>query len=332
MTSTDTSQTAAASRAAISGEEFGRRFETLVDNIGLVIKGKSDVVRLCLIGMLAEGHVLLEDMPGTGKTILSRAISASISADTSRIQCTPDLLPADITGSSILDRQTGAFSFRPGPVFTNVLLADELNRATPKTQSSLLEAMAERRVTYDGVTYDLPAPFFVLATTNPLEFAGTFPLPEAQLDRFAFKLSLGYADRDAEAQILRANAHEEAITRLQPVLTVAEFLQMIDWCKDVTVSDAVLYYAVDIIQATRADPSLDMGGSSRATAVLMRGARALAASQGRDDVIPEDVKSLVRPTLGHRLALTPEAQLGEEHVSEVIDRILHRVKIPLGVG
>jgi len=321
-----------ASRVKLSSEEFGARFEKIVDNVGLVIKGKDDVIRLCLIGMLAEGHVLFEDMPGTGKTVLARSISQTLSASTSRIQCTPDLLPADITGSTVLDRKTGDFIFRRGPVFANVFLADELNRATPKSQSSLLEAMAEKRVSFDGVTHDLPKPFFVLATMNPIELAGTFPLPEAQLDRFLFKLSLGYAARDAEADVLRANAKTQAVDSLGAVLPIEDFVGMIEWAKEVAVSEEILYYVIDIVQATRTDPALAMGASSRASQSLMRAARVMAASQGRDDVLPDDVKALVKPVLVHRLVLTPDAQLRDETIEGVIDRIIHRVKVPTGVG
>src|SRR3954463_2720999 len=217
----------AASTVKLSSEEFGARFEKVVDNVGKVIKGKDDVIRLCLIGMLAEGHVLFEDMPGTGKTVLARSISQTLSATASRIQCTPDLLPADITGSTVLDRRTGEFVFRQGPVFANVFLADELNRATPKSQSALLEAMAEKRISFDSLTHELPKPFFVLATMNPIELAGTFPLPEAQLDRFLFKLSLGYAERDAEAQVLRANARAQAVDSLEAVLPIEDLVGMI---------------------------------------------------------------------------------------------------------
>jgi MoxR-like ATPase len=319
-------------RGQITSDEFGARFQKIVDNVGKVMKGKDDVVRLCLIGMLAEGHVLFEDMPGTGKTMLARSISQTLHATTSRIQCTPDLLPADVTGSTVLDRKTGEFVFRRGPVFANVFLADELNRATPKTQSSLLEAMAEKRVSYDGTTHDLPKPFFVLATMNPIELAGTFPLPEAQLDRFLFKLSMGYAGREAEAEVFRANSKSEAITRLEPVMAIEDFVDMIEWSKEVTVSEEVLYYVVDIVQATRTDPALAMGASSRATQSLLRAARVMAASQGRDDVLPDDVKALVQAVLGHRLVLTPDAQLRDETIDGVIDRIIHRVKVPLGVG
>jgi MoxR-like ATPase len=323
---------AAARRQTLSSEEFGARFEKIVANVGQVMKGKDDVVRLCLVGMLAEGHVLFEDMPGTGKTMLARAISQTLDATTARIQCTPDLLPADVTGSTVLDRKTGDFTFRRGPVFANVFLADELNRATPKTQSSLLEAMAEKRVSFDGTTHDLPKPFFVLATMNPIELAGTFPLPEAQLDRFLFKLSMGYADREAEVDILRANSKVQAIDELTPVLGIEDFVDMIEWGKSVSVSEEIHYYVVDLVQATRTDPALAMGGSSRASQALMRAARVMAASQGRDDVLPDDVKALVNPVLGHRLVLTPDAQLRDETINGVIDRIVHRVKVPLGVG
>jgi MoxR-like ATPase len=321
-----------ATRAKVSSDEFGVRFEKVVTNVGKVIKGKDDVIRLCVIGMLAEGHVLFEDMPGTGKTVLARSISQTLSASTSRIQCTPDLLPADITGSTVLDRKTGDFLFRRGPVFANVFLADELNRATPKTQSALLEAMAEKRISYDGVTHDLPKPFFVLATMNPIELAGTFPLPEAQLDRFLFKLSLGYAARDAEADVLRVNARAQAVDSLEPVLSIEDFVDMIEWSKDVAVSEEILYYVIDIVQATRTDPALAMGASSRASQSLMRAAKVMAASQGRDDVVPDDVKALVKAVLAHRLVLTPDAQLRDETIEGVIDRIVHRVKVPIGVG
>jgi MoxR-like ATPase len=321
----------AAEAPRLSSEAWGERFERLVANIGQAIKGKDDVVRFALVAMLADGHVLFEDMPGTGKTMLARAIGQSISAQVSRIQCTPDLLPADVTGSTVLDRKTGDFLFRKGPVFANVFLADELNRATPKTQSALLEAMAEKRVTFDGVTHDLPRPFFVLATMNPIELAGTFPLPEAQLDRFLFKLSLGYAERDAEVEVLKSHYEQDAILDLRPVISLEDVVEMMQWATRVRSSDEILYYVTDLVQATRSDPALQMGASSRASLALMRAARVMAASQGRDDVLPDDVKKLAVPVLAHRLLLTPDASLRDETVGVVIDRIVHRVKVPLGV-
>jgi MoxR-like ATPase len=316
----------------MSRDLFQERFETAVANICKVIKGKEDVVRLALVAMLADGHILFEDFPGTGKTMLARAISQTISAEVSRIQCTPDLLPGDVTGSPVLDRKSGDFVFRRGPVFANVFLADEINRATPKTQSALLEAMAEKRVTVDGITHDLPKPFFVLATENPIELAGTFGLPEAQLDRFLFKLSLGYASRDDELSVLKANRTTEAIHSLTPVIGTVEVLEMMTWAAEVSISDPVLYYIIDIVQATRSDGALQMGASSRASQGLMRAARVLAASQGRDDVLPDDVRNLVVPVLNHRLILTPDAMLREETVEGVVERIVNRVKPPLGIG
>jgi MoxR-like ATPase len=311
---------------------FQERFERMVDNVNRVIKGKDEIVRMTLTSLLAGGHILFEDMPGTGKTMLARAIAQTIDAKASRIQCTPDLLPADVTGSPVLDRKTGDFVFRPGPVFGNIFLADEINRATPKTQSSLLEAMAEKNVTVDGITYPLPDPFFVLATQNPVETAGTFPLPEAQLDRFLFRLTLGYAGRMAEHELLKANKGREAIHSLEPVIETAEVVEMMEWAAQVTVADEVSLYIVDICQATRVDPALQMAASSRASQALMRASCVLAAAQGRDDVLPDDVKRIVTPVLNHRLVLTPDALLRDETVEAVVERIVTRVKVPLGIG
>jgi MoxR-like ATPase len=322
----------AAPAGQLTGEGFAERFELMVRNIGTVLKGKDDVVRLSLTALLANGHLLFEDYPGTGKTMLARAISETVSATTSRIQCTPDLLPADITGSPVLDRKTGGFVFRPGPVFANVFLADEINRATPKTQSALLEAMAERNVTVDGTTHRLPAPFFVLATENPIELAGTFPLPEAQLDRFLFKLKLGYASPEAEVEVLLSNRTGDSIDRIGPVVSLDELVAMMDWAAEVTISEPVVRYIVDLCQATRSDPSLQMGASSRAALALMRASRVVAASQGRDDVVPDDVRLLVPSVLSHRLLLTPDALLRDESVEDVVARLLVQVKAPLGLA
>jgi MoxR-like ATPase len=311
---------------------FKARFEAMAGNMQRVIKGKQEVVRMVLTAVIAEGHVLLEDLPGTGKTMLARSLAQTIDVPTARVQCTPDLLPSDITGSTIIDMQTSNFVFKPGPLFTNVLLVDEVNRATPKTQSALLEAMQERAVTVDGVTHPLPRPFLMIATQNPIELAGTFPLPEAQLDRFLFKLSVGYPDRNAEAEVLRANMAGEAINDLHHIVTTGDVMQLIEWARGVTVSEPVMMYIIDLCQATRSDPSLLIGASTRASLALMRAARVVAASVGREDVYPDNVRLVLGPVFAHRLVLTPDAQLRDESVDKVIERIVGRVKPPLGVG
>jgi len=317
-------------RRALSRTTVQERFEEIVSNIGKVIKGKDEMIRLALTALAADGHIVFEDMPGTGKTMLARAIAQSIDASVSRIQCTPDLLPTDVTGSSVLDRHTGDFVFREGPVFANVFLVDEVNRATPKTQSALLEAMAERRVSFDGVTRPLPQPFFVLATMNPIELAGTFALPEAQLDRFLFRLTMGYPDLKAEREVLDTSGKREAIADLGAVTSTDELLAMIEWANDVSVDDSVKDYIVNLVAATRTDPALAMGASTRASLALLRASRAAAASQGRDDVVPDDVRALAPHVLGHRLVLTADAVLRDETVDAVVDRLLSRVKAPVG--
>ena len=326
---TATPQEVQAAHGQLSAELFAVRFEEVARNVETVIKGKHDIVRLALVALFAEGHVLFEDVPGVGKSMMARAIGRSISAEVGRIQCTPDMLPGDITGSSILDQARMQFVFTPGPIFANILLADEVNRATPKTQSALLEAMAERTVTADGHSHPLPRPFLVLATQNPIELAGTFPLPEAQLDRFLFKLSIGYPDGDAETEVLRSNGRAPAINSLRPVINAADVVAMTEWAAGVTVSEPVLRYIVDLVAATRTDPALQMGASPRASLALLWASRVRAATEGREDVYPDDVKALLGAVLGHRVLLSPDASLRGESIEGVLERCLARVRPPL---
>ena len=325
------SRTARSRRAEseMTAEAFKANFDLMAENIESVIKGKADVVRLALVAIMCEGHVLFEDLPGTGKSMLARAIAQSMNAKDSRVQCTPDMLPGDITGSSILDQKKGEFEFRPGPVFCNILLADEINRATPKTQSSLLEAMAERRVSADGVTYDLPRPFFVLATQNPVEQAGTFPLPEAQLDRFLFKLSMGYMSREAELEVMFDNSINLSIDDLGPVIDPETVTDMIRYASTVEVSSDVGLYIVDLVHATRNDPAVAVGGSPRASIALLKASRVLAASDGRSFVYPDDVRAVMPAVLAHRVILNPDALLRGETDKAVLERVAAQVKPPV---
>ena len=315
--------------ATIDAPAFSAAFDAVVDNIETVIKGKTEVVRLALVAILCEGHILFEDVPGTGKSMLARAIAESINATSNRVQCTPDMLPGDITGSSILDQNHGTFEFRPGPIFTNVLLSDEINRATPKTQSALLEAMAERRVSVDGVTRDLPRPFLVLATQNPVELAGTFPLPEAQLDRFLFKLSMGYMGRDTEFEVMFDNSVQLSIEDLGAVIDTEVVQAMIDYASRIEVAPEVGYYIVDLVHASRKDPSVAMGGSPRASIALLRASRCLAASDGREHVYPDDVRAVLRAVMAHRVILNPDAILRGDSIDAVLERMTASVKPPL---
>ena len=318
----------------MDAQKFRKLFDKTADNVNTVVHGKDDVVRLALTAIMANGHVLFEDVPGVGKSVLARALAQTMKAAVARVQCTPDLLPGDITGSSVIDSSGGSmkFVFKEGPVFTNILLVDEVNRATPKTQSALLEAMAERNVSTDGVPRPLPKPFLVLATQNPVEQAGTFPLPEAQLDRFLFRLRMGYASKDGERLIIRGNTKGLEVEGLEPVTTTDEILAMQDFASDVELPFAVETYIIDIIDATRDDKALTLGASPRASIALAKAARVLAAADGREQVYPEDIKVLLRPVLAHRLMLTPDATLRGETVDDVLERIVNRVKTPLGVS
>jgi len=312
-------------------ERFKELFNRLTGNVNTVIHGKEDVVRLAVVALCSGGHVLFEDVPGVGKSMLARALSMSMNARTSRIQCTPDMLPGDITGSAVIDTATMEFTFHEGPVFTNILLVDEVNRATPKTQSALLESMAERNVTVDGVSHPLPEPFIVLATQNPIEQAGTFPLPEAQLDRFLFKLSVGFPDAEAERKVMRGNLAGLEVETTKPVCDTEDVLWMTKVSTQVQMTEQVESYVIEIVQATRHDPALLMSASPRASIAMARASRALAAADGRDKVYPEDVKALLQPILAHRLLLTPDAQLRGETVDDVLERIISKARPPLGV-
>ncbi len=301
-------------------------------NVGEVIVGKDEAVTLLLVALLCEGHVLIEDVPGVGKTMLARSLARSLDLSFQRIQFTPDLLPSDVTGLSYFNQKTQEFQFRAGPVFANVLLADEINRATPRTQSALLEAMEERQVTAEGETRRLPRPFLVLATENPIELEGTFPLPEAQLDRFLMRISLGYPSRDEERLIARRFQERNPLDDLKPVLGAAELPELARACRRVFVSEAVEGYLVDVVRASRESKEVALGASPRATLALFRGSQALAAISGRDFVLPDDVKRLAGPVLGHRLILTAQGRLRGQDSAEVVAQVLARVPAPVENG
>jgi len=310
-------------------EWFSHWFNALLDNVEQVIKGKRDQIALALVCLFSEGHLLLDDVPGTGKTSLAKAIAHSVKGTWSRIQFTPDLLPSDVVGSTVWNRATGGFDFRPGAIFANLVLGDEINRASPKTQSALLEAMEERQVTVDGVTYPLDAPFMVIATQNPVEHEGTYPLPESQLDRFLMRITVGYPGRGAELDILANEGGDAALEDLQPVATAAEVLALADAARGVHVAPSLHGYLVDLAESTRRHPALAVGMSPRATLALQRVARARAAADGRSYVVPDDVKALAPHVLSHRMLLTPEAAMQGRTPADVVDDVLRAVPVPV---
>jgi len=303
--------------------------ERLQANVEAVIVGKPDVVRLALVALLCEGHILLEDVPGLGKTTLAKSIAKSLGCTFKRIQFTPDLMPSDITGINYYNQKLGEFVFREGPLIAQVVLADEINRATPRTQAALLEAMEEHQLTVEGVTTILPSPFLVVATQNPVELEGTFPLPEAQLDRFLVRLKLGYPGEDDEDEILRRFEGENPIEALQPVITGEELIRLAHALRHLHVEPAVRRYAVRIVQATREDPAFELGASPRGSLALFRTARALAAVSGRDYVLPDDVKAMAPFVLPHRLILSTQARLRGRNADEVLAEVLQRVPVPI---
>jgi MoxR-like ATPase len=298
-------------------------------NIARVIVGTDSIVERLLVALLCEGHILLEDVPGTGKTTLARAMARSIDCEFRRIQFTPDLLPTDVTGLSYFNLKLSEFQFRPGAIFANVLLTDEINRATPRTQSALLEAMQERTVTIDGETRPLPRPFIVLATQNPVELEGTFPLPEAQLDRFMMRMEIGYPAAEEEVEILDRYERADPLADLEPVTSGSDILALQKATRDVQIAGLVRRYIVDVVRTTRSADEIQLGGSPRASLALHRGAQALAALRGRDFVKPDDIKELAVPVLAHRLILTPEARLRGRSPADIVRALVARVPVPV---
>ena len=301
----------------------------IIANIERVIVGKRQEILLGVVAYFSEGHILLEDVPGVAKTMLARALAVSVGCSFSRVQCTPDLLPNDVTGASIFNPKTIEFEFRAGPLFTQILLVDEINRTTPRTQAALLEAMAEKGVTVDGVTYDLESPFLVIATQNPVDHEGTFPLPEAQLDRFLMRLSLGYPSHKDEGLLLDRIQHEHPIDSLQPVASADELLGCQKSVRSVHVDPKIRDYILDIVHASRDHEDVALGGSPRASIALYRAAQAMAAVRGHDFVLPDDVKRLVKPILSHRLIVRPESRLRKVTADQIVEDIVADAPVPV---
>jgi MoxR-like ATPase len=318
-----------------AGQSADRSLDELVDvarqvstAVQSVISGKPDAVRLALTVLLAEGHILIEDVPGVGKTMLAKALARSIDCSVRRVQFTPDLLPSDITGVSAFNQEIREFEFKPGPIFANVVLGDEINRASPKTQSALLESMEERQVTVDGTTYPLAPPFMVIATQNPVEMEGTYPLPEAQRDRFMIRLSIGYPDRDSELSMLDSHGSSEPLDDLKPVAEAGDIRALVAAVREVHVSGTIRQYIIDLMTATRSSAELRLGASPRAALHLLRASRAYAALDGRDFVIPDDVQALAVPVLAHRLLPSTAAMVGRELPDQILTAIVRRLPLP----
>jgi MoxR-like ATPase len=327
MSRTESTEPSVAKRP--SAAEVLATVNKVIANVEKVVIGKRQQVTLCLAAYLCEGHVLLEDVPGVAKTMLARAIARSVGSSFKRLQCTPDLLPTDVTGVSIFNQKTAEFEFRPGPVFAQTLLADEINRTTPRTQAALLEAMAERRVSVDGQTYTLKPPFFVIATQNPVDHEGTFPLPEAQLDRFLIRLSLGYPGMKEEFEMLGRLQQSHPIDDLSPVVSAADWVACQEAVRDVHVDDKVKRYLLEIVHGTRMHDDVLLGGSPRASLALFRTAQAMAAVSGRNFVIPDDVKRMVQAVMAHRVILRPESRLRKVTTAALLHEIVGDVRVPV---
>jgi MoxR-like ATPase len=310
---------------AVSSEALAR----VTENVARVVHAPAETLRLSVICLVSEGHLIIEDFPGVGKTMLAKAVARSIDCSFSRIQFTPDLLPSDVTGVNVFDQRSNEFEFRPGPVFANILLVDEINRASPKTQAALLECMQENQVTVDGVSYPLGRPFMVLATQNPIEYEGTYPLPEAQLDRFTMRLAIGYPPLADEARMLSEQTSEPPLESLEPVASASEITAVIDDAKRVFVEESVNRYVVAVLRHTRSDERLYLGASPRAGIALLRVAKALALAEGREYVLPDDVKAVAAPVLAHRLILGPEARAAGVSASDLVAEAVERTPVPV---
>ena len=309
--------------------ESARTINAIVDNLARVIHAPAETLRLCVLGLVAEGHLILEDFPGVGKTMLAKALARSLDTSFSRIQFTPDLLPSDVTGVNVFDQRSNEFEFRPGPVFANLLLVDEINRASPKTQAALLECMQEQQVTIDGVTYRLAKPFMVVATQNPIEYEGTYPLPEAQLDRFTMRLSIGYPSLSEEARMLTEQTEDPPLESLEPVANGGDATALAEEAKRVFVEESVNRYVVALLRATRADTRLYLGASPRAGIALLRVAKAYALVDGRDYLSPNDVKAVAVPVLAHRLIVAPDARSSGLTGETIVDETIEKTPVPV---
>jgi MoxR-like ATPase len=310
-------------------QAFAERFRAIEHNVEQVVQGKHREIRLALAGLVAEGHVLIEDVPGVGKTMLAKAIARSIDCSFRRIQFTPDLLPTDITGVNVFNQERGDFEFKPGAIFANIVLGDEINRASPKTQSALLECMEERQITVDTETYQLGTPFMVIATQNPIEHEGTYPLPEAQLDRFMLRIGIGYPSTEVEAEILATHGVRSTLPDIGPVADASAVREMIEQARGVHVSAPLRSYIVDLVDATRNHPDVYLGASPRASIMLLRASRAMAAAEERDYVIPDDVKALVPPVLAHRVIVTADAVMGGRSPEALLVELMAEIPVPV---